>query len=100
MKRYVVAAAALGVLNAVTVFLVLALVRAVEQQQGSLVFGDTSSYGWFSYTPLTEDVPPSRRFPWDYVLPPLVLAALNATLAALWFWRSAVNPCAALPPAP
>ena len=85
MKRYVVAAGALGILNAFAVLLVLALIREVEQAHGGMQFSDTSSYGWFSYTPLTSDMQPPSRFPWEYVLPPPVVAALNAALAALWF---------------
>lgn len=102
MKRYVIAAAGLGVLNAAAVLLVLLLVREVEQAQSGVVFGDTNSYGWFSYTPLTSDIEPPGRFPWDVVLPPVVLAALNAGLAVLWLRRSAITPNsgAAPPPAP
>ncbi len=100
MKRYVIAAACLGVLNAVAVLLVLVLVREVEQAQGSVVFDDANSYGWFSYTPLTSDIEPPGRFPWDFVLPPVVLAALNAGLAMLWIRRSSLSSGAAPPPAP
>lgn len=78
MRRYVAGAAAIGLLNALVVLLVLLLIREAQQAGGY----DTYTYGFFSYVPLTEYEPP-RRFPWEYVLPPVVLAVLNGAVAAL-----------------
>lgn len=83
MKRHVIGAAAVGALNAVGVLAVLWLIRAAEQAG----VDDTYTYGFFSYAPLSEYQPP-RRFPWEYVLPPLALAVLNGTVAALVLRRS------------
>lgn len=78
MRRHVLTAAALGLLNAVVVLVLLVLIRQVEQA----ALDSSYTYGWFSYTPLKEYEPPSR-FPWEYVLPPLALALLNGALAAV-----------------
>lgn len=83
MKRYVLAAAAVGLLNAVLVLAVLFLIRAAEHAGVE----DTYTYGYFSYSPLTEYQPPNR-FPWEYVLPPVAVAVLNGAIAALMLRRS------------
>ena len=76
----------LGVLNAVVVLGLLVLIR--EAEQGGL--GGEYSYGYFSYVPLTEYQVPSR-FPWEYVLPPVVLAVLNGAVAAVLLRRGRRN---------
>lgn len=76
------AAAALGLMNAVVVLGILVLIRQVEHAG----LGGSYTYGYFSYTPLTEYEPPSR-FPWEYVLPPIALALLNGGLVALLLRR-------------
>lgn len=83
MRRYVLAAVLLGLLNALTVLALLVLVREVEQAR----VDDTYTYGFFSYSPLTEYEPPSR-FPWGFVVPPIAVAALNGTVAALLLRRA------------
>lgn len=83
MKRYVLGAAAVGLLNAVLVLAVLFLIREVERAG----VDDTYTYGFFSYVPLTEYQPPSR-FPWEYVVPPVAVAVVNGVVAAVWLRRA------------
>ena len=76
-------AAAVGLLNALVVLGLVVLIREVERAG----VGDTYTYGFFSYTPLTDYQPP-RRFPWEFVLPPLAVGLLNGMAAALLLRRS------------
>jgi heme/copper-type cytochrome/quinol oxidase subunit 1 len=45
-------------------------------------------FGWFAYAPLTENVAYDYYgFPWEYVVVPAVLLALNALLLPLFVRR-------------
>lgn len=47
-----------------------------------------SEFGWFAYAPLTENVVYDHYgFPWEYVVVPAVLLALNALLLPLFVQR-------------
>jgi hypothetical protein len=83
VKRYVLGAAAVGLLNAVLVLALLFLIREVEQAG----VDDTYTYGFFSYSPLTDYQPPSR-FPWEYVLAPLAVAVVNGAAGGLLLRRT------------
>ena len=68
MSRPLTAALLLGVLNAVVAVVCLALV--------DLATPDT--FGWFAYAPLDDVVVEDPRFPWAYVVLPVVLVVTNA----------------------
>lgn len=66
--RPVVAALLIGALNAVVAVVALAVVELATPDE----------FGWFAYAPLDEVVVEDPRFPWQYVVVPLALVALNA----------------------
>ncbi len=67
----------LGVLNAVVAVVALSLV--------DLATPDT--FGWFAYAPLNDVVVEDPRFPWEYVVLPLVLVVTNALAVPLLLRR-------------
>ena len=77
MQRSLGIALLLGVLNAVVALLALVLVDLATPDQ----------FGWFAYAPLDESVPQDPRFPWRYVVVPLVLLVTNALAAPVLLRR-------------
>lgn len=82
VRRYVLGAAAVGLLNALLVLAILAAIRETEQRLAA-----EYTYGFFSYAPLSDYESPSR-FPWEYVVPPVVVAVVNGLIAAVLLRRS------------
>ena len=68
--RPLTAALALGLVNAVTAAVALALVEITTPDR----------FGWFAYAPLDEVVVDDPRFPWHYVVVPLSLLIANAVI--------------------
>lgn len=73
MKRLVIVGLLLGLLNGVTA---AAALYAVWRSAGP------QDFGWFAYAPLNEGatIDYYYGFPWEYVVVPAVLVALNAVL--------------------
>jgi hypothetical protein len=71
MRRLVVAAALVGVVNGLIAALSVYLLRQAR--------GD--DFGWFAYAPLNDSlVPPSSPTPWELLLVPVILVALDVAL--------------------
>ena len=74
MKRLVLVGVLFGVLNGLAAAVSLHVVYRTAPDQ----------FGWFAYAPLQENVVyDSYGFPWEYVVVPAVLVALNALLLPL-----------------
>lgn len=88
MQRPLIAALLLGVLNAVVAVVLLVLVDAATPDD----------FGWFAYAPLHDGVVlRDPRFPWHYVVVPLVLVAINALVVPLYLRRALRRDGAARP---
>ncbi|MGI8536640.1 MAG: hypothetical protein ACR2K2_09100 [Mycobacteriales bacterium] len=82
MSRAVLLAVGLGLVDALVAVLVVVLVSKVNADQ----------VGWFAYAPLNDTAVPARPFPWEFVLLPVSLVAVNVGLAVVavrqrWFAR-------------
>ena len=90
MRRVITAAVALGLLNALTAGVTVGVARSWRDD-----------VGWFAYAPLNPGAaPPTSGFPWEYVLLPIMLVALNAGLAAVALrrgWLTRGGPSSAAP---
>jgi hypothetical protein len=76
VKRLVVVGLLLGLLNGATAAATLYTVYKTATPQ---------DFGWFAYAPLNENAQYDYYygFPWEYVLVPAVLVALNTLLLPL-----------------
>ena len=82
MKRLAVVGLLLGLLNGAAAAAALYGVRRAAPNE----------FGWFAYAPLNESVAyDSYGFPWEYVVIPSVLVALNALLLPLAVRRGWLN---------
>jgi hypothetical protein len=77
-ERPLTAALVLGCLNAAVAAAALALVE--------LATADT--FGWYAYGPLDEVVVRDPRFPWHYVVVPLVLLVVNVAVVRAFLARA------------
>lgn len=74
MKRLVLVGVLFGLVNGAAAAAALYAVRSAAPNE----------FGWFAYAPLTENVVYDYYgFPWEYVVVPVVLLALNALLLPL-----------------
>jgi hypothetical protein len=78
VPRFLAAGLVLGLLNALLVLALLALVEASTPKE----------FGWFAYAPLNEVVVRDPRFPWEYVVVPLGLIVANVLAAPLLVRRA------------
>ena len=79
MKRPLTAALVLGLMNAATAVVVLALVEVATPDE----------FGWYAYAQLDEVVVKDPRFPWHYVVVPLSLLAANVVVVRACLSRAA-----------
>ena len=85
MKRLVLFGLLFGLLNGVAAAAALYAVHGAAPDE----------FGWFAYAPLNENaVYDHYGFPWEYVVVPAVLLALNALLLPLAVRRGWLRPFA------